>query len=182
VITRSEFEAAHKRVKEILSKAGVVVHNDEIEQMEIVDFSLSELDLSGAQIITLVDTESIAVKLLVLFPNQTEPEHKHPPLGDYIGKEEIIRCEWGELYLYGLGEATPNPKGHPPDHRKNTYTVWHEHILHPGEQVVFPPNTLHWFQAGPEGVIIWSFSTKVVDVQDIFTDPEIKRKTEIVDD
>jgi len=117
VITQSEFKAAHKRVKEILSKAGVFVRNDEIEQMEIVDFGLSEFDLSGAQIITLVDTESIAVKLLVLFPNQTEPEHKHPPLGDYIGKEKIIRCEWGKLYVYGPGEATPNPKGHTPDQR-----------------------------------------------------------------
>jgi len=150
--------------------------------MEVADFGLSELETSGAQMISLVDTENVAVKLLVLLPHQTIPEHRHPPLGDYGGKEETIRCEWGELYLYGPGESSPNPKASPPPHRKQTYSVWHEHILGPGEQVTFPPNTPHWFQAGADGVVVWSFSTKAVDVQDVFTDPAVQRQTVIVDE
>ncbi|MDX1616991.1 MAG: hypothetical protein R3300_21980, partial [Candidatus Promineifilaceae bacterium] len=99
----------------------------------------------------------------------------------YPGKEETIRCEWGTCYLYGPGEPTPNPKGHPPAHRRETYTVWHETILHPGEQLTFQPNTPHWFQGGPKGCVIWSFSTKAIDVQDIFTDSNVQRQTIVID-
>jgi D-lyxose ketol-isomerase len=153
-----------------------------MDRLEVVDFGLGELEYSGVQIVTLVSTEAIAAKLLVLFPHQTEPEHRHPPLGNYPGKHETIRCEWGQLYLYGPGEPTSNPKGHPPEHRRDTYTVWHEHILGPGDQITFPPDTPHWFQAGPEGAVVWSFSTKAVDVQDVFTDLDIRRETVIVDE
>jgi D-lyxose ketol-isomerase len=54
--------------------------------------------------------------------------------------------------------------------------------MHPGDQITFPPNMPHWFQAGPAGAVIWSFSTKVVDLQDLFTDPDIRRETLVVDE
>jgi D-lyxose ketol-isomerase len=181
MITRQEYEAVRERATAILRRAGVEVTDAEIAGMEVADFGLSETALTGAQIVTLVDTDKIAAKLLVMLPDQTEPEHKHPPLGDYPGKEETIRCEWGVCYLYSPGDPTPCPQGHPPEHRKDTYTVWHETILHPGDQVTFQPNTPHWFQGGPEGCVIWSFSTKAIDVQDIFTDPDVQRQTVIVD-
>jgi D-lyxose ketol-isomerase len=84
--------------------------------------------------------------------------------------------------MYGPGEPAPEPRGHPPDHRRHTYTVWHEHILFPGDQVTFPPNEPHWFQAGPQGAVIWSFSTKAVDVEDVFTDPDPQRQTIVLED
>ena len=40
-----------------------------------------------------------------------------------------------------------------------------------------PPNTLHWFQAGPEGAIVSEFSTQSRDDLDVFTDPDIARTT-----
>lgn len=181
MITRQEYEAIRQRAATLLAKSGVHVADNEIEQMEVADFGLSEIEISGAQIVTLVDTDQIAAKLLIMLPEQTEPEHKHVPLGDYPGKEETIRCEWGTCYLYGPGEPTPNPKGHPPAHRRETYTVWHETILHPGEQLTFQPNTPHWFQGGPKGCVIWSFSTKAIDVQDIFTDSNVQRQTIVID-
>lgn len=149
--------------------------------MEVADFGLGELRRSGAQIVTLVDTELLAVKLLALLPGQTLPEHRHPPLGDYAGKEETVRCEWGEVYVYGPGEPAENPKGHPPAHRVHTYTVWHEHALRPGDQISLAPNTRHWFQAGPEGAVVWSFSTKALDAADVFTDVSVVRQTVVVD-
>lgn len=182
MITRSEHRSALKRSTELLSKAGVAVREDELGRMEVADFGLSELQQSGAQIITLVETDQIAAKLLVLLPHQTVPEHLHPPLGDYAGKQETIRCEWGELYLYGPGEPTANPRGRPPKHRLHTYTVWHEYLLLLGEQVTFAPNTPHWFQGGPEGAVIWSFSSRAEDVQDVFTDPKVVRQTGVVND
>ncbi len=48
-------------------------------------------------------------------------------------------------------------------------------FLNPGYQVRKLPDTPHWFQGGPEGAVIWSLSTKVVDKKDVFSDPEIVR-------
>ena len=55
------------------------------------------------------------------------------------------------------------------------YTVRHEIVLRPGEQHTIPPNTLHWFQAGPEGAVVSEFSTQSRDDLDVFTDPRIER-------
>lgn len=181
-ITRSEHDAARQQAAELVAQAGIPVTAAELACIETADLGLGELELSGIQILTLVDTDEVAAKVLVLFPHQTEPEHWHPPLGAYAGKRETIRCHWGELYLYEPGEATQAPKGSPPAHRRHTYTVWHEHILRPGDQVTLAPNTPHWFQGGPEGAVVWSFSTKAVDIQDQFRDPAVRRETVIVDE
>ena len=53
--------------------------------------------------------------------------------------------------------------------------------MHAGDQVTSPPDTFHWFQAGPEGAVVWSFSSKPTDVQDVFSDPDVRRKTVIVE-
>ena len=182
MINRKEFIEAKNKAAKILNSIGVSLRKDELEQIEVVDFGLGELNQSGVQILTLVATEKITVKLLVLFPLQTHPEHKHPPFGSYPGKEETIRCEWGILYLYTPGEPNQNPKSHPPKYRVHTYSVWHEYILSPGQQMTLQPNIPHWFQAGKEGAVVWSFSTKAVDIQDIFTDPDIVRTTVVVDE
>ena len=118
--------------------------------MEVADFGLSELEQSGAEILTLVNTEKIAAKLLVLFPNQTEPEHNHTRLGNYEGKEETIRCEWGELYLFSPGEPTAHPKGCQPAHRRATYPVWPETVLQPGQQGTYEHNTPDGTKGGGE--------------------------------
>ncbi len=181
MITRAERDAAVARATELFRNTGVSLREDELAAIDVADFGLGELEQSGAQIVTLVDTEQVAAKLIALLPGQALPEHRHPPLREYAGKAETVRCEWGEILVYTPGEATPNPKGHPPEHRRHTYTVWCEHILQPGQQVSLEPNTLHWFQAGENGAVAWSISTKAVDVQDIFTDPDIKRTTVVVD-
>lgn len=182
MITRKKFIEAQQRAAEMVRKTNISVREDELKQIDVVDMGLSELEQSGVQILTLVDTEKIAVKLLILFPNQTEPEHLHPRIGKYAGKEETIRCEWGEVFLYGPGDPTVVTQGNPPQNRLKTYTVWKEFHLLPGDQVTFQPNTRHWFQAGKQGCVIWSFSTKAIDISDIFTDPEIQRETIIVED
>lgn len=168
-------ENARQKAVELFRKTAVSFRPEEFEKIEVADFGLNELEHSGGQILTLLSTDKIAVKLLAMLPGQILPEHRHPPLGDYPGKEETIRCEWGLLYLYGPGEPAAQPRGVVPPHRRNTYTMWHETILHPGEQVSFPSNTPHWFQGGPEGAVVWSFSTMAIDVKDIFTDPQIIR-------
>ena len=49
--------------------------------------------------------------------------------------------------------------------------------MHPGDQLILTPGTKHWFQAGERGAVMYSFSTKVRDALDQFSDPLIVRET-----
>jgi D-lyxose ketol-isomerase len=51
--------------------------------------------------------------------------------------------------------------------------------LKPGQQYTLDPNTLHWFQGGADGAIVSEFSSTSIDETDIFTDPDIRRITEV---
>ena len=182
MITRQQHQSAKRRAAELITKADILARPDEIDRIEVVDLGLGELEQTGLQILTMVNTGEVGVKVLVLFPDQCFAQHKHPPLGDYPGKEESFRCQYGELRLYQEGEPTPNPRAKPPAHRARTYTVWNERVLHPGDQITCPPNTFHWFQAGPDGAVVWRFSSRTTDVQDVFIDPDTSRVTIIADE
>ena len=181
MITRAAYASAQRRAAELLRQTGLALRDEELARIAVADFGLGELETTGAQILTLVDTPEIAVKLIVLFPRQTLPEHRHPPLGAYPGKAETLRCAWGLSYLYQPGEPASAPLAQPPADRRATYTVGHEVVLRPGDQVTLAPNTPHWFQGGPEGAVVWSFSSRATDVEDCFTDPDIRRETVVVD-
>lgn len=116
-----------------------------------------------------------------MFAHQTCPEHRHPPVEGGPGKMETFRCRWGRVWLYTEGEQTSNPQCKPPAGSEAYYTVFHEIALNPGEQYTIPPDTLHWFQAGPEGAIVSEFSSTSRDESDVFTDPRIRRIPEIAD-
>jgi D-lyxose ketol-isomerase len=145
--------------------------------MEAADFGLGELPQIGLQILTLVNTTQLAVKLLVLRPWQICPQHRHPPVDDYAGKEETFRAIWGDVYVHVPGDPTPAPLGRVPAHRQAHFTAWREVVLHPGEQYTSPPNEWHWFQGGPEGAVLWSFTSRAIDSRDIFADPQVRRAT-----
>ena len=157
---------------EYFAKANIVVTEEEKSRIEIADFGLNDLENTGLEILTYVNTDRCCAKELVLFPNQTCPEHIHPPIDGKDGKEETFRCRWGKVYLYVTGEETSNRKVNPPE---GTYTVFHEIELNPGEQYTLYPNTKHWFKAGVEGAVVSEFSTKSRDDADIFTDKRIIR-------
>lgn len=182
MITRSEYSQAQQSAKNLIKKTGVFIREMEFDQIAVADFGLGDLKNYGAQILTLVNTEKFAAKLIAMHPFQILPEHWHPKIGKYKGKEEILRVEWGELYMYSPGIACPNPKAKIPQERKKYFKFWNETIMIPGDMLTFPPLTPHWFQAGPEGVVVWSFSTQVLDLKDEFTDPMIIRKTIINED
>ena len=181
MITREELERARERAREYFRKACIVLTAEEADSIEVADFGLSELDRTGLEIVTYVNTERCCAKELILFPRQTCPEHMHPPLDGAPGKEETFRCRWGEVYLYVPGEPTRNPACQPPPAPKGSYTVFHEIILRPGEQSTLPPHTLHWFQAGPDGAVVSEFSTTSRDDLDIFSDRRIARMPVVSD-
>jgi D-lyxose ketol-isomerase len=171
---------ARARAAAILAQAGVVLTQREQDNIEVADFGLADLERTGLEIVVYVNTDRYCAKELVLFPRQTCPQHRHPPVGGDPGKEETFRCRWGLVRLYVEGEAAPTIQARLPAGSEDHYTVFHEIILHPGEQDTIPPNTPHWFQAGDEGAIVSEFSSTSRDEYDVFTDPRIVRvpKTE----
>jgi D-lyxose ketol-isomerase len=146
---------ARARAASMLADAGIVLTAVEQDEIEVADFGLGKLDEVGLQVVVYINTDRVCAKELVLFPGQTCPEHRHPPVGDDPGKEETFRCRTGSVVLWvdGHGEVE----------------------LHPGDQFTIPPDTLHWFRAGDEGAIVSEFSTRSRDETDVFTDPQIVR-------
>jgi len=180
VLTRKEFTAAQERAAGMIREAGIPVTEEELGRVEVADFGLSRLDREGAQILTLAATDRIAAKVIVLFSGQTLPEHWHPRVGDDPGKEETIRVVAGVLRCYIPGADTLR-EGFVPQGKQDAYTVRQELLLGPGGQITLTPGTKHWFQAGEDGVVMYSFSTVARDVLDQFTDPNVQRVTRIVD-
>jgi D-lyxose ketol-isomerase len=183
-LSRAEVEKWQAVAMDYLNQAGIVLTPEEQKNIEIADLGLGEYEQTGLALVVYYNDEKYCAKELVLMPGQTCPEHKHPPIPElnYIGKQETFRCRWGEVYLYVEGDPVANPKATPPANRKDAYTVWHEIILQPGDQYTIPPQTWHWFQGGPQGAVVSEFSTRSVDEADLFTDKEIQRIPEIVDE
>ncbi|MCU0595342.1 MAG: D-lyxose/D-mannose family sugar isomerase, partial [Desulfobacterota bacterium] len=180
MITRAEQRKAREKAAEMIRKAGIAISDAEAENIEVVDFGLSHLDIEGVQVLTLVQTERISVKVLAMLPNQTEPEHWHPPVGDDPGKEETIRVAAGTVYFYVDGENTFK-QGFLVEGKEKYYILRHEIILNPGDQITFQPGEKHWFQARDEGAVMYSFSSVARDALDQFTNPDIVRVVEVVD-
>ncbi|MFH1512302.1 MAG: D-lyxose/D-mannose family sugar isomerase [Bacillota bacterium] len=166
---------AKQEALRMLRAAQIALTKTEEERLEIADFGLDSLLVTGLELITYVNTGRCCAKELVLLPRQTCPEHRHPPGFGGPGKEETFRCRSGVVYLYTQGEKTPWPKAQPPAGDEAHYTVFHEAVLRPGEQYTLSPDTLHWFQGWPEGAIVSEFSTASHDDTDIFTHPGIVR-------
>ena len=180
MITKEEQKTAQKRAAEMIRQAGIKITEKEANSVGIVDFGLSNLEKEGVQVLTLIQTERISVKVLVLFPNQTEPEHWHPPVGDDPGKEETVRVISGIVYFYIPGEDTLK-EGFIPEGKEDYYTMRKEIVMKPSDQITLAPGEKHWFQARDKGAVMYSFSTIARDALDQFTDPDIVRITKIVD-
>jgi D-lyxose ketol-isomerase len=158
-----------------LAKAGIVLTPEEVERIELADMGLGRFEQEGLTLFTYVNNERYCAKELLLLPGQTCPQHRHPPLGPANpGKQETFRCRTGEVYLYisGRGTSPSPPRATAPSEH---YDVWHEIVLQPGEQFTIPPDTWHWFQAGPDGALVTEFSSQSVDEADVFLDPNVVR-------
>lgn len=176
---RKEYDEQVKEALEFYEKAHIVLAEEEKQNVEVADFGKGMVKKLGLQLVVYVNTEKVCAKEMVLLPEQTCPEHKHVPTNGISGKEETFRCRYGEVYLYVEGDKNvDNIKAKLPS---SDVTVFHEIVLKPGEQYTIMPETLHWFQAGPDGAVVSEFSTRSTDETDVFTDKTIVRQTEIED-
>lgn len=181
MLSKQDYVQLSQATINYLTKAGIIVTEQEKCAIEVADFGLNDVYNTGLELIVYVNTSRVCAKELVLLPHQTCPEHKHPTIAGSAGKEETFRCRYGTVYLYIAGKQTAKPHCTPPKGSEQYYTVWQEIVLNPGEQYTLQPDTLHWFQACPNGAVVSEFSTCSTDDTDIFTDPRIKRAPEIVD-
>jgi len=156
VITREEQRAAQDYAAAELAACGIVLTDVERDAIEVADFGLSRLREEGLMVLVYVNTDRYCAKELVLYPGQTCPEHRHPPFDGGPGKEETFRCRRGLVTLRVDGR---------------------ELVLRPGEQFTIPPDTLHSFTAGLEGAVVSEFSSTSRDDLDVFTDPQVQRRT-----
>ena len=131
---RSQFLVAQKRATEMLAAAGVVLTESERANIEVADFGLGRLKTEGLELLIYVNNERYCAKELVLFPGQTCPQHRHPPVEGHPGKQETFRCRCGLVWLYVQGPSSANPQATLPPESGPYYTVFHEIELHPGEQ------------------------------------------------
>jgi len=178
LLKKKEVIKAKLKTEEIIRKAGIKIIPKEAEKIEVTDFGLNNLNKEGAQILTFFNTKRVSAKVIAMFPYQTMPEHWHPSVKDDPGKEETIRAIDGTLHIYIPGENNVQ-YGFIPEGKDNCYTVRHELVMKPGDQITLEPRTKHWFQAGKEGAVFYSISTCARDLLDRFTDPDVVRKAKI---
>ncbi|HEY3707599.1 MAG TPA: D-lyxose/D-mannose family sugar isomerase [Terracidiphilus sp.] len=176
-----EVRTFRDRAVEMLHGAGIVLTPEEAAGLEVADMGLGRLAQEGLELVTYINNDRYCAKELVIFAGQTCPEHRHPRVNGEPGKEETFRCRWGEVWLYVAGEPNASISATVPEASKDHYTVFHEIVLKPGEQYTIPPDTLHWFQAGPQGAVVSEFSSRSRDESDIFTNPEIRRAPVLTD-
>ncbi len=180
MLTRRQYAEARDRAAAMIRAAGVSLTEREVAEMDVADLGLGHLEVEGSCMVTFFNTQRVGAKVLALFPNQTMPEHWHTAIGSDPGKEETLRVIDGTLYLYVPGEATVK-EGRVPPGKDACYTVRHEIVMHPTDQMTLQPGVRHWFQAGPAGAVLFSFSSSANSPLDPFTDPTIVRVTRIVD-
>jgi D-lyxose ketol-isomerase len=156
MITGEEQRQAKVYAAEQLAAAGIALTEAERDAIEVADFGLSRLREQGLMVLVYVNTDRYCAKELVLYPGQTCPEHRHPPFDGTPGKEETFRCRRGLVHLHVDGA---------------------EIVLGRGDQHTIPPDTLHWFRAGPDGAVVSEFSSTSRDDLDVFTDSNVQRET-----
>ena len=156
--------------------AGLVLLDEEAASIEIADFGLGRYEQFGLAIHVYVNTKRCCAKELMMLPGQICPEHRHPSIDGEPGKEETFRVRQGEVFLIlpGIGDRVAALR-HLPADKHDTVTVYQCFHLKPGEQCTLPPDTKHWFVAGPQGAVVSEFSTRSRDEADIFTDAAIQR-------
>ncbi len=165
------------RVINLYKQSQIVLTDAEINSIDFADFGLNNIEEEALNIILYVNNDRYCAKEMVLLPNQTCPEHLHPDLENYEGKQETFRCRWGKVYLY-TDEPTDVTEHQvsPPEKSKQYYTAKKEIVLTAGDQYTIDPRIKHWFKAGPEGAVISEFSSPSFDEYDVFTDPNIVRE------
>ncbi len=78
MLTRELYEETRAKTLQYLKRAGIAVTRAEEGQIEVAEYGLGELDVTGLELLVYVNTDRCCAKELVLFPGQTCPETAIP--------------------------------------------------------------------------------------------------------
>ena len=73
MLTEKEQKKAQDRAYQYLSQAGIVLTEEEKNQIEVADMGLGRINEIGLELVVYVNTSRVCAKELVLFPHQTCP-------------------------------------------------------------------------------------------------------------
>ena len=166
-------EDFRRQICELIVASGFGVTDDELTQIDIIDFGLGNFAAEGVATIDLVNTAGLRIKLMVMLPGQSLPQHTHPPYTHHAGKEETIRVIYGQLLIY-IDGADTMAKGTVPPGKENCYILRDELGLNGTDQVYLAPGRAHWFQAGRSGAVSLAFYTQADDRYNKWADPAVK--------
>ena len=156
---------------DLIRRSGFPLTGWEWETLEVSDFGLDNLPHEGFAFIDILRSARLRITLLVLLPNQSLPQHVHPPYEGEQGKEETIRVLSGQTKVYIKGEAT-DPDVLIPAGKDRTTRRGERSASSPASSTPFPPDTEHWFQGGPEGSVNICFQNRVDENKNLFWDPQ----------
>ncbi|NLL07605.1 MAG: D-lyxose/D-mannose family sugar isomerase, partial [Firmicutes bacterium] len=66
MLTKAQVEAARQRALEYFEKARIVLTDEEKANIEVADFGLGDLENTGLQLVTYVNTDRYCAKEMVL--------------------------------------------------------------------------------------------------------------------
>jgi D-lyxose ketol-isomerase len=160
----------------MLARAGLAITPAELARIEVADFGLADLERTGLQLLTYVNTDRYCAKELMLFPGtDLVPSIAIRPSAASLARWRRSAAAGARCISSSRGfRRRPTPRVRQRG-VEAYYTVFHELLLLPGDQYTIPPDTLHWFQAGAEGALVSEFSSTSRDELDVFTDPRIVR-------
>lgn len=161
---------AKQEAEGLIHKSGFVLSEQEQQDLAVNDMGLGDIRAEGLVFVDILRSARLRITLLVLLPNQTLPQHVHPPYETEIGKEETLRVLYGQTRLYVPGPEN-NPQVLIPSGKEAYYTARHEILINKGGQYTVDPNIEHWFQGGPDGAVNLTFQNRVDETKNIFNDP-----------
>ncbi len=62
MLTKEQYEAARARALEYFKRAGITLTREEAENIEVADFGLNDLENSGLELVTYVNTSRCCAK------------------------------------------------------------------------------------------------------------------------
>lgn len=176
---RSEINQIYQQARKCFESHGWALPPDPL--WDITDFGFG-YEKSAIALINLAVEAEYCEKIIYCSLGKPIPMHAH------LKKKEDIICRWG---IFGMelwsGDPSITQKGVPFTVKKSgkwiTYHSGDRMDLHAGERITLPPGIYHSFWSTTPEVIIGEVSTANDDLNDnIFTDPEIGRFPEIIED
>ena len=161
-----------QQARQLLELSGFALTPEELGRLEANDFGLGRLETEGLVFIDILRSQRLRITLLILLPNQTVPQHVHPPYENETGKEETLRVLYGQTKVYVQGETTTAKNAQIPEGKEPYYTAQKEIILSIGQQFMVKPGIEHWFQAGSDGAVNICFQNRVDELKNFFFDPK----------